>query len=136
MQKVFEFFEIVAEELSAQYSRVLTRKDLQLNQESAPLLDELKDEMVAHVGPQPHLKPEDWSRVKPLLQAAQLHFKAHSNVSAFCDTLAGGLVCRGSVGALHRRFSLLYPRRIRGTDVGATQARSGSRLIEESQNIF
>jgi hypothetical protein len=45
MQKVFEFFEIVAEELSVQESRVLTRKDLQLNQEHAPLLDELKDEM-------------------------------------------------------------------------------------------
>jgi hypothetical protein len=45
MHRVFEFFEIVAEELSVQESRVLTRKDLQLNQEHAPLLDELKDEM-------------------------------------------------------------------------------------------
>jgi hypothetical protein len=45
MQKVFEFFEIVADELSVQESRVLTRKDLQLNQENAPLLDELKDEL-------------------------------------------------------------------------------------------
>lgn len=45
MYKVFEFFEIVAEELSVQESRVLTRRDLQLNQERAPLLDELKEEM-------------------------------------------------------------------------------------------
>lgn len=47
MRKVFEFFEAVAEELSVQQSRVLTRKDLQLNQEQAPLLDELKDETEA-----------------------------------------------------------------------------------------
>jgi len=45
MQKIFEFFEIVAEELSVQESRVLTRRDLQLNQEHAPIIDELKDEM-------------------------------------------------------------------------------------------
>jgi hypothetical protein len=45
MQKIFEFFEVIAEELSVQPSRVLTRKDLQLNEEHAPLLDELKDEM-------------------------------------------------------------------------------------------
>jgi hypothetical protein len=45
MHKAFEFFEIVAEELSVQGARVLTRKDLQLSQERAPLLDELKDEV-------------------------------------------------------------------------------------------
>ncbi len=45
MRKAFEFFEVIAEELSVQPSRVLTRKDLQLNPEQAPLLDELKDEM-------------------------------------------------------------------------------------------
>lgn len=45
MRRAFDFFEVVAEELSVQQSRVLTRKDLQLNQEHAPLLDELKDEM-------------------------------------------------------------------------------------------
>jgi hypothetical protein len=47
MQKIFEFFEVIAEELSVQPSRVLTRKDLQLNQEHAPLLDELRDELDA-----------------------------------------------------------------------------------------
>ncbi|MGB8542425.1 MAG: hypothetical protein WCD49_12385 [Candidatus Acidiferrales bacterium] len=45
MRKAFEFFEVIAEELSVEESRVLTRKDLQLNAEQAPLLDELKDEM-------------------------------------------------------------------------------------------
>ncbi len=45
MRKVFEFFEVIAEELSVEQSRVLTRKDLQLNSEQAPLLDELKDEL-------------------------------------------------------------------------------------------
>lgn len=47
MRKAFEFFEVVAEELSVQPTRVLTRKDLQLNPEQAPLLDELKDEVGA-----------------------------------------------------------------------------------------
>jgi hypothetical protein len=45
MRSAFEFFEVIAEELSVEESRVLTRKDLQLNPEQAPLLDELKDEM-------------------------------------------------------------------------------------------
>ena len=45
MRKVFEFFEVIAEELSVQPSRVLTRRDLQLNSEQAPLLDELKEEL-------------------------------------------------------------------------------------------
>jgi hypothetical protein len=45
MRKAFDFFEVIAEELSVQPSRVLTRKDLQLNPDQAPLLDELKDEM-------------------------------------------------------------------------------------------
>src|SRR5580700_6044672 len=45
MRKVFEFFEMVAEELAVEESRVLTRKDLQVNAEQAPLLDELKEEM-------------------------------------------------------------------------------------------
>jgi len=47
MRRVFEFFEVVAEELSVQESRVLTRKDLQINPEQAPLLDELKEELKA-----------------------------------------------------------------------------------------
>jgi hypothetical protein len=47
MRKVFEFFEVLAEELTVQPSRVLTRKDLQVSQEQAPLLDELKDETKA-----------------------------------------------------------------------------------------
>jgi hypothetical protein len=45
MRKVFDFFEVIAEELSVEPTRVLTRKDLQLSSEQAPLLDELKDEL-------------------------------------------------------------------------------------------
>src|SRR5690348_33632 len=44
MRKAFEFLEVVAEELSVEESRVLTRRDLQLSEEQAPLLDELKEE--------------------------------------------------------------------------------------------
>jgi len=38
----FEFFEVVAEELSREESRVLTRNDLQLDDEHSALLDDLK----------------------------------------------------------------------------------------------
>jgi hypothetical protein len=44
---LFEFFEIVAEELCVESSRVLTRADLQIRDNDAPLLDDLKREMKA-----------------------------------------------------------------------------------------
>jgi len=43
----FEFFEIIADELSSEESRVITRADLQLNSEQAPVLDALKEELAA-----------------------------------------------------------------------------------------
>jgi hypothetical protein len=45
---LFEFFEVIAEELSTENSRVLTRSDLQIRDEDSPLLDELKREMNAN----------------------------------------------------------------------------------------
>jgi hypothetical protein len=42
---LFEFFETIAEELSSEESRVLTRADLQAKDEESPLLDDLKREM-------------------------------------------------------------------------------------------
>jgi hypothetical protein len=45
---LFEFFEVVADELSTEPSRVLTRSDLQIRDEDSPLLDELKREMQAN----------------------------------------------------------------------------------------
>jgi len=45
---LFEFFEVIAEELSTEDSRVLTRSDLQIKDEDSPLLDELKREMNAN----------------------------------------------------------------------------------------
>ena len=45
---LFEFFELIADELSTEPSRVLTRTDLQIRDEDSPLLDELKREMRAN----------------------------------------------------------------------------------------
>jgi hypothetical protein len=45
---LFEFFEVIAEELAAEESRVLTRSDLQIRDEDSPLLDELKRQMRAN----------------------------------------------------------------------------------------
>jgi len=45
MTPLFEFFEIISEELSTQPSRVITRDDLQVNKEVSSLLDDLKAEM-------------------------------------------------------------------------------------------
>lgn len=44
---LFRFFEVVAEELCTEESRVLTRANLQVDEEQAPLLDDLKREMRA-----------------------------------------------------------------------------------------
>jgi hypothetical protein len=44
---LFEFFETIADELSSEESRVITRADLQVNDEESPLLDDLKREMNA-----------------------------------------------------------------------------------------
>ncbi|MBI3895832.1 MAG: hypothetical protein HY313_07850 [Acidobacteria bacterium] len=44
---LFKFFEVVAEELCSQESRVLTRSNLQVNEEQAPLLDDLRRELSA-----------------------------------------------------------------------------------------
>jgi hypothetical protein len=41
---IFEFFEVIAEELCTDPSRVITRTDFQLNEEQAPLFDALKFE--------------------------------------------------------------------------------------------
>jgi hypothetical protein len=45
---LFEFFEVIAEELATEESRVLTRSDLQIGDEDSPMLDELKREMKAN----------------------------------------------------------------------------------------
>jgi len=42
---LFLFFEVIADELGVEPSRVITRSDLQLNAEHAPLLDDLKAEL-------------------------------------------------------------------------------------------
>jgi hypothetical protein len=42
---LFEFFETIADELSSEESRVITRADLQVKDEESPLLDDLKREM-------------------------------------------------------------------------------------------
>jgi hypothetical protein len=44
---LFEFFEVIAEELSSEPSRVITRKELQISDEEVPLLDNLEREMKA-----------------------------------------------------------------------------------------
>ena len=44
---LFEFFEVISEELSSQASRVITRDALQVNKEVSSLLDDLKQEMRA-----------------------------------------------------------------------------------------
>ena len=44
---LFEFFEVVAEELCVEDSRVLTRMDLQVRDDEAPVLDDLKRQMKA-----------------------------------------------------------------------------------------
>jgi hypothetical protein len=44
---LFEFFEVVAEDLCVEDSRVITREDLAARDDSAPLLDDLKREMKA-----------------------------------------------------------------------------------------
>jgi len=44
---LFRFFEVVADELSAKASRVLTRENLRISDEESPLLDELREEMEA-----------------------------------------------------------------------------------------
>ena len=44
---LFDFFEVVAEELAATGSRVITRADLRIDDEESPLLDDLKQEMKA-----------------------------------------------------------------------------------------
>jgi hypothetical protein len=74
MEKVFEFFEIIAEELSVQESRVLTRKDLQLNQEYAPLLDELKDEIDIETTEE---------AIRQAVQFLTLHFKSKGSQLPF-----------------------------------------------------
>jgi hypothetical protein len=43
----FEFFEVIAEELSAEPSRVITREELEIGDERSPLLESLKREMKA-----------------------------------------------------------------------------------------
>jgi len=48
LSPLFEFFEVIADELSTEASRVLTRSDLQIRDEDSPLLDELKREMQAN----------------------------------------------------------------------------------------
>lgn len=44
---LFDFFEVVAEELASTGSRVITRADLRIDEEQSPLLDDLKQTMKA-----------------------------------------------------------------------------------------
>jgi hypothetical protein len=44
---LFEFFEVIADELSVDGSRVITRDDLEVRDDEAPLLDDLKRQMRA-----------------------------------------------------------------------------------------
>src|SRR5260370_23410210 len=64
---LFEFFEVIAEELATEKSRVLTRSDLQVRDEDSPLLDELKREMKAN-------STED--AIEHAVAALKAHFEA------------------------------------------------------------
>jgi len=64
---LFEFFEIVAEELSADGNRVIVREDLRINNEESPLLDALKREMKAS---------STEEAVQKAVDALRIHFEA------------------------------------------------------------
>ena len=64
---LFEFFEAIADELSAEPSRVITRENFRINDEESPLLDELKKEMKA---------ASTTEAIEKAVEALRLHFKS------------------------------------------------------------
>lgn len=64
---LFDFFEIIADELSAEESRIITRFGLQVKDEESPFLDDLKRQM--KIG-----STED--AIRSSVEALQIHFEA------------------------------------------------------------
>src|ERR1035441_5493230 len=71
---IFEFFEVIAEELCDEESRVITRPDLQANNEQAPLLDALKREMKA---------PSTEEAIRLCVLALEAHFAERGTLLPF-----------------------------------------------------
>jgi hypothetical protein len=80
---LFEFFEVVAEELATEDSRVLTRSDLQIRDEDSPLLDELKREMKANSTEDAITRAVAALKVHFEAKGAQLPFEYDSAIGRF-----------------------------------------------------
>lgn len=74
LSPLFEFFEVVAEELCSQKSRVLTRANLQVDEEQAPLLDELRGQLKAS---------STEEAIRLATRALQTHFKGKGSALPF-----------------------------------------------------
>lgn len=66
---LFEFFETIAEELSSEPSRVITRESFRINDEEPPLLEDLKRAMKA---------ADTTDAIHKAVEALQEHFEARS----------------------------------------------------------
>lgn len=83
---LFEFFEVIAEELAAENSRVITRADLQVRDEESPMLDELKREMKAASTEEAIERAVDKLRTHFEAKGAKLPFAYDSDTGRFTAT--------------------------------------------------
>lgn len=71
----FEFFEVIAEELSTEPSRVITREDLEIGDERLPLLESLRRDMNAASTDEAIQRAVDELRAHFLMKGARLPFE-------------------------------------------------------------
>ena len=79
----FEFFELIAEELSTELSRVITREDLEIGDERSPLLESLRREMKAASTDEAIKKAVQGLRAHFQMKGARLPFDFDSTTGRF-----------------------------------------------------
>ncbi len=80
---LFEFFEVIAEELSVEVTRVITREDFRINDEESPLMENLKREMQAASSEEAVQKAVEKLRAHFEAKGAKLPFSYDSNTGRF-----------------------------------------------------
>jgi len=137
---IFAFFEVVAEELCSEPSRVITREDLRVSDENAPLFDELKEETNS---------PTTEQAIRVAVTSLDRHFREKGSVLPFSYDPASGrfdavdmlflqfirqMSSIRSIGTRSQEFELKVLEKLRGRVTGSLHRVGHPRITKRRQS--
>jgi hypothetical protein len=139
---IFAFFEVVAEELCSEPSRVITREDLQVSEENATLFDELKNETNS---------PTTEQAIRVAVTTLDSHFREKGSTLPFSYDPESGrfdavdtpflqfikqMSNIRSIGTRSQEFELQVLEKLRGRVTGSLHRVGHPRLTKRKQTEF